>query len=86
MVRYEKGSQHDATYLYLDWKLELEASKGESAEADDMLKLAAKANSHVINLKTFKSKTIAYPRYQEIHPGSEVEARYIWLLLNGVNR
>ncbi|WP_318614882.1 YecA family protein [Sporosarcina sp. YIM B06819] len=86
MVRYEKGSQHDATYLYLDWKLELEASKGESAEADGMLKLAAKANSHVINLQTFKSKTIAYPRYQEIQPGSEVEARYIWLLLNGVNR
>lgn len=86
MVRYEKGSQHDATYLYLDWKLELEASKGESGEADDMLKLAAKANGHVINLMTFKSKTIAYPRYQEIHPGSEAEARYIWLLVNGVNR
>ncbi len=55
MVRYEKGSNHDSTYLYLDWKLELEASKGESMEADDVLKQAAKA-------------------------------RYIWLLLNGMNR
>ncbi|WP_342513374.1 SEC-C metal-binding domain-containing protein [Sporosarcina sp. FSL K6-1522] len=86
MVRYEKGSQHDATYLYLDWKLEMEASEGQSQEADAMLKLAAKANSHVINLLTFKSKTIAYPKYEEMQPGGEAEARYIWLLLNGVNR
>lgn len=85
MVRYEKGSQTDAAYLYLDWKLEFEASNGESEEAAAMLEKAVKANSHVMHLKTFKVKTIDYPLQMTIQPGSEEEARYIWLLLNGPN-
>lgn len=85
MVRYEKGSQTDAAYLYLDWKLEFEASNGESEEAAAMLEKAVKANSHVMHLKTFKVKTIDYPLQMTIQPGSEDEARYIWLLLNGPN-
>lgn len=82
LVRYEKGSEHDATYHYLDWKLEHTASSGQSKDADDMLQAAAKLNSHVIHLKTFKAKSIEYPRYQSIQPGSVEEARYIWLLVN----
>ncbi|WP_339252145.1 SEC-C metal-binding domain-containing protein [Sporosarcina sp. FSL W8-0480] len=85
MVRYEKGSQSDATYLYLDWKLEHDASEGQSEEAEAMLEKAAKANGHVMHLRTFKAKTIDYPRQMFIQPGSEEEARYIWLLLNGPN-
>ncbi|MGN7385722.1 tetratricopeptide repeat protein [Sporosarcina sp. SAFN-015] len=85
MVRYEKGSQNDATYLYLDWKLEHEASGGKSEDAREMLDKAAKANGHVMHLMTFKAKTIDYPKQMNIHPGSEEEARYIWLLLNGAN-
>lgn len=85
LVRYEKGSQMDATYLYLDWKLEFEASGGESEEAEAMLEKAIKANSHVMHLKTFKVKTIDYPMQMTIQPGSEEEARYIWLLVNGPN-
>ncbi|KXH83867.1 tetratricopeptide repeat protein [Sporosarcina sp. HYO08] len=83
MVRYEKGSQHDAAYLYLDWKLEYEATNGDSKNTEEMLQTAAKVNGHVMHLMTFKAKTIPYPRYQELQPGSEAEARYIWLLLNG---
>lgn len=83
LVRYEKGSEHDATYLYLDWKLEEVASNGESTNLDEMRKLAAKANSHVLHLMTFKVKPIPYPRYKTLEPGSEDEARYIWLLLRG---
>ena len=85
MVRYEKGSQSDATYLYLDWKLEHDASGGKSEEAREMLEKAAKANGHVMHLMTFKAKTIDYPKQMNIQPGSEEEARYIWLLLNGAN-
>jgi tetratricopeptide (TPR) repeat protein len=85
MVRYEKGSQNDATYLYLDWKLEHDASEGKSEEAGEMLEKAVKANGHVMHLMTFKAKTIDYPRQMNIQPGSEEEARYIWLLLNGAN-
>lgn len=83
LIRYEKGSQHDATYLYLDWKLEDAGRNGESEGAGDMLKLAEQANSHVLHLKTFRVAPIAYPRFQEIAPGSQDEARYIWLLLSG---
>ncbi|MHA6258875.1 SEC-C metal-binding domain-containing protein [Sporosarcina sp. CAU 1771] len=83
LVRYEKGSNHDATYLYLDWKLEFEASAGESKNAAEMLQLAQKANSHVMHLMTFKVKPMSYPRYASIEPGSEMEARYIWMLLSG---
>ena len=82
LVRYEKGSEYDATYHYLDWKLEHTASSGQSEDADEMLQAAAKLNSHVIHLKTFKAKSIDYPRYELIQPGSVEEARYIWLLLN----
>ncbi|CAM3140102.1 SEC-C metal-binding domain-containing protein [Filibacter tadaridae] len=83
LVRYEKGSQHDATYLYLDWKLEYEGSEGKSESADDMLQAAAKLNGHVHHLMTFKVQTIPYPKYVTVEPGSVEEARYIWLLLNG---
>ncbi|MFS0576002.1 SEC-C metal-binding domain-containing protein [Sporosarcina sp. 179-K 3D1 HS] len=83
MVRYERGSANDATYLYLDWKLECEASEGKSESAEEMLELAKQANSHVMHLMLFKAKTIPYPRYLKITQGSEEEARYIWLLLNG---
>lgn len=83
LVRYEKGSQQDATYLYLDWKLEYEASDGQSHEAEEMLKAAAQLNGHVMHLMTFKAKTIPYPRHQSIEPGSVEEARYIWWLLKG---
>lgn len=82
LISYEKGSEHDAAYLYLDWKLEFDGSGGESASATEMLQTAANANSHVIHLKTFKTKSISYPRFQVIEPGSVEEARYIWLLLN----
>lgn len=85
MVRYEKGSQSDATYLYLDWKLEHDASEGKSEEAEEMLEKAAKANGNVMHLMKFKAKTIDYPKQMNIQPGSEEEARYIWLLLNGAN-
>ncbi len=85
MVRYEKGSQSDATYLYLDWKLEHDASGGKSEEAREMLEKAAKANGHVMHLMTFKAKTIDYPKQMNIQPGSEEEARYIWLLLNSAH-
>lgn len=84
MVRYEKGSEHDAAYLYLDWKLEHIASEGKSLDAEEMLNAATKLNGHVRHLMTFKAKTIPYPRFKAIEPGSEDEARYIWLLLNGV--
>lgn len=83
LVRYERGSQHDATYLYLDWQLEHAGSGGESANAEEMLALAREANSHVMHLMTFKAKSIAYPRYASIEPGGEMEARYIWWLLSG---
>lgn len=85
MVRYEKGSQGDATYLYLDWKLEHDASEGKSEDAAEMLEKAAKANGQVMHLRTFKVKTSDYPKQMFIKPGSEEEARYIWLLLNGPN-
>ncbi|MFC5589341.1 SEC-C metal-binding domain-containing protein [Sporosarcina soli] len=83
LVRYEKGSQQDATYLYLDWKLEHEASGGQSLEVEEMLKAAAQLNGHVMHLMTFKAKAISYPRHQSIEPGSVEEARYIWWLLKG---
>ncbi|MCZ2257425.1 tetratricopeptide repeat protein [Sporosarcina sp. G11-34] len=83
LVRYEKGSSQDATYLYLDWQLEHAGSAGESENAAEMLQLARAANSHVMHLMTFKVKPISYPRYESIEPGSEGEARYIWLLLSG---
>lgn len=83
LVRYEKGSGNDAAYLYLDWKLEHEATVGESRNTEEMLQAAIQANSHVIHLQTFQVKPIAYPKFQEIEPGSEEEARYIWLLLSG---
>ena len=38
MVRYEKGLQSEATYLYLDWKLEHDASEGKSEEVGDARK------------------------------------------------
>ncbi len=81
LIRYEKGSEQDATYLYLDWKLEHDG--GQSGNADEMLQMATKANPHVMHLKTFHAKPIRYPRFQEIEPGGEAEARYIWLLLRG---
>lgn len=84
LVRYEKGSGHDATYLYLDWKLEDSGTGGESKSSEEMLQAAVKANSHVMHLQTFRTKPIPYPRLQEIVPGSVEEARYIWLLLSGV--
>ena len=83
LIRYEKGSEHDATYLYLDWKLERDGAAEPSAGTEEMLKSAAQANSHVMYLMTFKAKPISYPRFQKIEPGSEEEARYIWLLLSG---
>ncbi len=86
LIRYEKGSGHDAAYLYLDWKLEHDGSEGESSNAEEMLQAAMKANSHVMHLQTFKTKPIPYPKLQEIVPGSEEEARYIWLLLSGGER
>ena len=86
LIRYEKGSAHDAAYLYLDWKLEHDGSEGESLNANEMLQTARKANGHVLHLQTFKTKPIPYPKLQEIMPGSEVEARYIWLLLSGGNK
>lgn len=82
LVRYEKGSGHDATYLYLDWKLESAGTSGESGSSEEMLQTAVKANSHVMHLQTFRTKPIPYPRLQEIIPGSVEEARYIWLLLS----
>jgi len=73
MVRYEKGSEHDAAYLYLDWKLEHKASEGKSLDVEDMLKAATKLNGHVRHLMTFKAKTIPYPRYKAIEPGTKTE-------------
>jgi tetratricopeptide (TPR) repeat protein len=84
MVRYEKGSEHDAAYHYLDWQLEDAASEGKSLDAEEMLNKATKLNGRVRHLMTFKAETIPYPRHQVIEPGSGEEARYIWLLLNGV--
>ena len=86
LIRYEKGSGHDAAYLYLDWKFEHDGSEGESSNAEEMLQAAMKANSHVMHLQTFKTKPIPYPKLQKIVPGSEEEARYIWLLLSGGRR
>ncbi|BAQ09784.1 hypothetical protein OXB_1313 [Bacillus sp. OxB-1] len=83
MVRYEKGSRNDAAYLYLDWKLEHEASGGKSESAEEMLESAKQANSHVMHLMLFKAETIPYPRHMKIIPGGEEEARYIWKLLKG---
>ncbi|MDW0108538.1 SEC-C metal-binding domain-containing protein [Sporosarcina aquimarina] len=83
LVRYERGSENDATYLYLDWKLENEASGGASEEEAEMLKKASAANGNVMHLMAFRAQTIAYPRYERLEPGSKEEARYIWLLLNG---
>ncbi|GKV69049.1 hypothetical protein NCCP2716_15470 [Sporosarcina sp. NCCP-2716] len=83
LVRYERGSENDATYLYLDWKLENEATKGESEEEGAMLKRASEANGNVMHLMAFRAQTIAYPRGIRLQPGSKEEARYIWLLLNG---
>ncbi len=82
LVRYEKGSSNDATYLYLDWKLEHTASDGESENAEEMLETAQKANSHVQHLQTFRVEPIDYPRFQELEPGSKEEARYIYLLIH----
>ncbi len=82
LIRYEKGSGNDATYLYLDWKLEQEGAAGVSENGEEMLQTAIGANSHVMHLQTFQAKPIAYPRFQEIEPGSVEEARYIWLLIN----
>lgn len=81
LIRYEKGSANDATYLYLDWKLEHAGSNGESESAEEMLKTAERANGHVLHLQTFRVAPIAYPRFQELEPGSQEEARYIWLLI-----
>lgn len=83
LVRYEKGSANDATYLYLDWKLEHTASNGESDNAEEMLMAAQQANSHVQHLQTFRVAPIDYPRLQELEPGSKEEARYIYLLIHG---
>ena len=83
LIRYEKGSEHDAAYLYLDWMLEDRGRGGKSESAEALLKAAVKANSHVMHLQTFRTKPISYPRLQEIVPGSVEEARYIWLLLSG---
>lgn len=81
LVRYEKGSSNDATYLYLDWKLEHTASNGASKNADEMLAVAQKANGHVLHLQTFRVQPIDYPKFQELEPGSKEEARYIYLLI-----
>lgn len=81
LIRYEKGSTNDATYLYLDWKLEHAGSNGESENAEEMLKAAERANGHVLHLQTFRVAPIAYPKFQEFEPGSQEEARYIWLLI-----
>ncbi|QTD40573.1 hypothetical protein [Sporosarcina sp. Te-1] len=83
LVRFEKGSEADAVYLYLDWKLEHEASDGKSEEAAAMLEKASKANGHVRHFMTFRTKPIRYPRKLLIQPGSVEEAKYIWLLLQG---
>ena len=83
LVRYERGSENDATYLYLDWKLENEASGGKSEEEEGMLKKASEANGNVMHLMAFRAQTIAYPRQERLEPGSKEESRYIWLLLNG---
>lgn len=85
LVRYEKGSSNDATYLYLDWKLEYTASNGESKNAEEMLTVASNANSHVQHLQTFRVPPIDYPRFQELEPGSKEEARYIYLLIHNQN-
>lgn len=82
LIRYEKGSSNDATYLYLDWKLEHAGSGGASANAKEMLAAAERANGHVLHLQTFRVAPIAYPKFQELEPGSQEEARYIWLLIN----
>lgn len=82
LIRYEKGSSNDATYLYLDWKLEHVGSDGESANAQEMLAAAERANGHVLHLQTFRVAPISYPKFQELEPGSQEEARYIWLLIN----
>lgn len=82
LVRYEKGSTNDATYLYLDWKLEQKASNGESENVAEMLATAQRANSHVQHLQTFRVRPIDYPRFQELVPGSKEEARYIYLLIH----
>lgn len=86
LIRYEKGSSDDAVYLYLDWKLEYEGSGGKSPNAEEMLQVAMKANSHVMHLQTFRVQPMPYPKLQEIEPGSVEEARYIWLLLSGGKR
>ncbi|MBD7908705.1 SEC-C metal-binding domain-containing protein [Sporosarcina gallistercoris] len=83
LVRYERGSENDATYLYLDWKLENEATGGASDEETGMLKKASAANGNVMHLMAFRAQTIEYPRHERLEPGSKEEARYIWLLLNG---
>lgn len=83
LVRYERGSENDATYLYLDWKLENEATGGASDEEAGMLKKASAANGNVMHLMAFRAQTIEYPRHERLEPGSKEEARYIWLLLNG---
>ena len=70
LIRYEKGSEHDG-------------SEDASENADEMLQTALKVSSHVLHLQTFKTKPIPYPKLPEIVPGSEEEARYIWLLLSG---
>lgn len=81
LLRYEKGSSNDAAYLYLDWKLEHAGSNGESVNSAEMLKTAERANGHVLHLQTFRVASIAYPKFQELEPGSQEEARYIWLLI-----
>lgn len=81
LVRYEKGSTNDATYLYLDWKLEQAASNGESENIEEMRSIAQKANGHVGHLQTFRVAPMPYPKFQELTPGSKEEARYIHLLI-----
>jgi hypothetical protein len=68
--------------IYIWIELEHDGSEGASENADEMLQAALEANSHVMHLQTFKTKPIPYPKLQEIVPGSEEEARYIWLLLS----
>ena len=50
LIRYEKGPGMMRRIIYLDWKLEHDGSEGESSNAEEMLQVALKTNSHVMHL------------------------------------
>ncbi|WP_153733242.1 hypothetical protein [Sporosarcina obsidiansis] len=74
-------SDHDATYLYLAWLIEMEKTKEGSERTADLFKKAEQANPYVGALIHTSADRIAYPRSADIKPGTPEEAQYIWYLL-----